>query len=164
MTIESIVHHIQDHAAVFAVGGVLFLILTIVFRKFMLPLLYHTGEYILYCTVAHTFLAGFVRAFSWFREETEFKNFKGETVSTFKPYTTPMNLNFWQHSLYNPTWLFWFEAVIAAGLLYIVIVIRPTRMRHNTYKSKKPAPGAISGSKAYAGIQRKDGRKMKTAR
>ena len=164
MSIDTISVHVQDHAAAYAVGGVIFLIVTVVFRKFMLPLLYHTAEYLAYCTVAHVLLGGFVRTFSWFREETEFKNFKGETLSTFKPFTTPLDLNFWQQSLYNPHWLFWFEAVIAAGLLYVVVVIRPTRLRHKTYKSKKPAPGAISGGKPYAGIQRKDGNKMKAAR
>jgi hypothetical protein len=164
MNFDTIAAHVQAHAAAYAVGGVIFLIVAIVLRKFVLPLLYHTGEYLLYFAVAHSFIAGFVRVFSWFREETEFKNFKGELPPTWTPYTTPMNLNFWQKALYNPHWLFWVELAIAAGLLYVVVMIRPTRLRHKTYKSKRPAPGAISGSKPYAGLARKDGGKMKPIR
>jgi len=163
---NTLIANIQSNAAMYAVGAVAALVITLVFRKWVLPFLYHTAEYIAYCTVAHFLLGGFVRAFSWFRGETEFKNFKGDLDPAWAPYTTPLDLNFWQMNLYNPQWLFWLEAIMAAGLLYVVIVIRPTRLKHKPIESKRPKPGARSGgvSDSYSEKLRSAGRGMKSAR
>ncbi len=100
-------------------------------------------------------MGGFVSAVSWFREETEFKNFRGDLDPGWSPYTTPLNLDFWQMQYYNPRWLFWFELFLAVFLLYVVIVIRPTRLKHKAVQSKKPKPGQLSGSSGSSSYSEK---------
>jgi len=146
MNTDTLVANLQEHAAIYAVGGVAALVITIVFRRWVLPVLYHCAEFLVYCTVVHVVFGGAVRMFSWFRAETEFKNFKGEIDSSWTPYVTPLDLHFWQMKAYSPQWLFWFELAMAAGLLYIVIVIRPTRLKHKAVRSKRPKPGELSSS------------------
>lgn len=135
MTLDTIMQHVQDNLAAYAVGGVVALAIILVFRKYTIPFLYHTGEYLFYCTVIHVVLSGLIRAFSWFRSETTFKNYDGGLSKDFEAYTTPVSLNFWQKELYNPEWLFWVEVVLAVVLLYVVIVIRPTKF--NRYGNRR---------------------------
>lgn len=163
MDTQKILEHIQANAAAYAIGGVTALIIIVAFYKYVKPVLYHTLEYVMYCTVVHLFLAGFVRAFSWFREETEFKNFKGVLDPDWEPYTTPVTEAFWKMEFYNPQWLFWLEVALAAFLLYIVIVIRPIRLKHKAVQNKKPKPGEIS-SGSYGKRPGETSRKLKSAR
>ncbi len=164
MNTDNLISNLQSNAAIYAVAAAAALVITVVFRKWVIPFLYHTVEYAIYFAAAHSFLAGFVRAFSWFREETEFKNFKGDVVGDWTPYTTPFSLDFWQMSLYNPQWLFWLELAIAALLLYVVVIIRPTRLKAKPMQNKKPKPGEISGGSSYSDKLRAAGRGMKSAR
>jgi len=163
MNVDEILEHLQANAAAYAIGGVTALIIIVAFYKYVKPVLYHTAEYLLYCTVVHMFLAGFVRAFSWFREETQFKNFKGDLDPGWSPYTTPVTNAFWKKEFYNPEWLFWVEVGLAAFLLYVVIVIRPVRLKHKAVLSKKPKPGEIS-SGSYKKNPGETARKLKSAR
>jgi hypothetical protein len=144
MNTEAIMLHLQENGIAYFAGAVVLIPLSIVFRKYTLPVLYHTCEYVLYCAVAHTLIGGLTRAFSWFRSETAFKSYSGDVSSEFKPFTTPLNQNFWQRELYSPQWMFWFEVGVALLLLYIVIVVRPVKLKQKPYKSKRPAPGQIS--------------------
>ncbi len=144
MNTEAISLHLQENGVAYFVAAVVLIPLIVVFRKYTLPVLYHTVEYALYCAVAHVLIGGLTRAFSWFRGETSFKNYNGDLSPSFVPFTTPLNLNFWQRELYSPQWLFWFEVGVAVMLLYVVIFIRPVKFKQKPYKSKKPAPGQIS--------------------
>jgi hypothetical protein len=77
-----------------------------------------------------------VRVFSWFRSETKFKNFDGSLQESFRPMYTPLYDHFWDKTQYSPEWLFYVELLIAAALLYVVIVIRPTRLSRGKNKYK----------------------------
>lgn len=163
MDFQKILEHVQNNVAAYAIGGVTALIIIVAFYKYVKPVLYHTAEYLLYCASVHLLLAGFVRAFSWFREETQFKNFKGDLDPDWSPYTTPVLEAFWKIEFYNPKWLFWVEVALAAFLLYVVIVIRPVRLKHKAVKSKKPKPGEISSGN-YRSKQGDLKRRLKSAR
>lgn len=163
MDYQKILDHLQTNAAAYAIGGVTALIILVAFYKYVKPVLYHTAEYLLYCSAVHLFLAGFVRAFSWFREETQFKNFKGDLDPDWIPYTTPVTNAFWKIEFYNPQWLFWVEVGLAAFLLYVVIVIRPVRLKHKAVQSKKPKPGEIS-SGSYRKQPKRAASKLNSAR
>jgi hypothetical protein len=142
MNFEPIILHVQEYGIAYFGIALVILPLLVVFRKYTLPFIYHSVEYILYCAVAHVMIGGLVRAFSWFRSETTFKSFDDSApVASFK---TPIAQGFWQKELYNPEWLFWFEVGVAALLLYVVIFVRPVKFKQKPYKSKKPAPGQLS--------------------
>ena len=146
MNTEAITLHIQENGIVYFGVAVVLIPLIVVFRKHTLPVIYHAAEYLLYCAVAHVLLGGLVRAFSWFRGETTFKNYDGSMSAQFTPFTTPLNLNFWQRELYSPQWLFWFEIGVAVLLLYVVLFIRPVKFKNKPQVNKKPKPGQLSSN------------------
>ena len=147
MNADALVLHLQHNGIAYFVGAMVVIPLIVVFRKYSLPFLFHVGEYLVYCALAHVMISGLTRAFSWFRGETSFKNYAGELEADFVPFTTPLNLNFWQRELYSPEWLFWFECGVAALLLYVVIFLRPVKFRNKTYESRKPKPGNLSAKR-----------------
>jgi hypothetical protein len=148
MNVEAITLHLQENGIAYFLVAVVIIPLAVVFRRYTLPFLYHTAEYAIYCAVAHTVIGGLTRAFSWFRAETAFKSYSGQLSPDFVPMTTPLNMNFWQRSLYSPQWLFWFEIAVALLLVYVVIFIRPAKFKQKPYVSKKPKPGQISSGNA----------------
>lgn len=146
MNTEAITLHLQENGVAYFVGSVVLIPLLVVFRKYTLPVLYHTAEYAIYCAIAHVLIGGLTRVFSWFRAETSFKNYSGDLSPDFVAFTTPLNSGFWQRELYSPQWLFYFEIAVALLLLYVVIFVRPIKFKQKPYKSKKPAPGALSST------------------
>jgi hypothetical protein len=144
MNLDAITLHLQVNGVAYFVGAMVVIPLLVVFRKYTLPFLYHTVEYVAYVTIAHVFIGGLVRTFSWFRGETSFKNYNGDLSADFKPFTTPMTGEVWNRSLYTPLWVFWFEVVVAVILLYVVVFVRPIKFHNKTYSNKKPAPGKLS--------------------
>lgn len=142
MNFEPIILHVQEYGFVYFGVALVSIPLIVVFRKYTLPFIYHTVEYALYCSVAHFFIGGLTRAFSWFRGQTTFKSFDdSEPVASF---TTPLTNGFWQKDLYTPEWLFWFEIGVAVLLLYVVVIVRPVKFKQKPYKSRKPKPGQLS--------------------
>ncbi len=110
------------------------------FRKQTLPVIYHSVEFVIYCGVVHYVIGGVMRVASWYRSETSFRNTDGSLAKEFTPFTTPLNLHFWEKELYNPQWFFYVEVVVAVLLLYVVIFIRPTRFKRNVYKGRTGKP------------------------
>lgn len=145
MNLDAIVQHVQANLAVYGVAVAVVVPVIFIFRKYTIPFLYHTAEYVIYFGVFHMLFAGLTRAFSWFRVETAFKNYDGSISKDFHPYTTPVNLDFWKIDQYSPHWLFWFEVSVAAMLLYVVIVVRPTRFnkRNNKRHARQKAAKAV---------------------
>lgn len=137
---QPIIQHVQEHLALYVGGVVLVLPLLYLFRKQTAPVLYHTAEYLIYCTVFHFVVGGLFRVGSWFRLETSFRNHDGSIAADYVAFTNPLNFNFWQKELYNPEWLFYFEIAAAAGFLYLVIVVRPMRFKRNVYKGRVEKP------------------------
>ena len=137
---DTIVQHIEEHIALYAVAVVFGAPVLYLFRKQTLVVIYHGVEYIIYCGVFHYCAGGFLRVISWFRAETSFKNADGSFAKEFTPFTTPLNLHFWEKELYNPQWFFYVEALAAVLLLYVVIFIRPTRFKRNFHRSKTERP------------------------
>jgi hypothetical protein len=145
---ESAVAFLQEHGAMLAVLAAILLPLGYVFRKFTVPFLFHTAEFAIYVSVFHVVLHGLVRMFSWFRAETEFRNFDGSLRDDFNPIQTPLFHQFWNRELYSPEWLFYVELAAVGVMLYLVIVVRPTRFAQPKNKyGGNPKRGFEKGSK-----------------
>ncbi len=137
---DTIIQHIEQHLALYVVAAVLGAPVLYLFRKRAVPVIYHSVEYIIYCGLFHYFIGGILRVMSWFRSETSFRNTDGSLAKEFTPFTTPLNLHFWEKELYQPQWFFYVEAVVAVLLLYLVIFIRPTRFKRSVYRRRTEQP------------------------
>lgn len=133
---EPVIQHVQQHLGVYVAGAALILPLLYIYRKRTAPVLYHSAEYLIYCTVFHIVMGGLIRVGSWFRLETKFKNNDGTIAADFNPLTNPLNVHFWDKELYSPQWLFYVEIAAAMGLLYLIIAIRPMRFKKNIYQGR----------------------------
>jgi len=131
--VNPLIEHIQSNMNMYIVLALAILPPVIYFQKYTLPVIYHTVEYVLYCTIVHVFFGGLMRIFSWFRGETKFKNYDGSIDSAFAGYSTPLNLHFWDKSQYTPVGLFYTEVAFALIILYVVIFLRPTSFRKKNW-------------------------------
>lgn len=137
---HTIIQHIEEHLALYVVAAVFGAPVLYLFRRQSLPVIYHSIEYIIYCVLFHYFTGGVMRLMSWYRSETSFRNTDGSLSKDFTPFTTPLNLHFWEKELYHPQWFFYVEAVVAMLLLYVVIFIRPARFKRNVYRGRTEKP------------------------
>lgn len=148
---DVVIGHVQENMAAYAV--VVFFVLPTIwyFRKWTFPFIYHSIEYVIYCTAFHVLFGGILRVFSWYRVETRFKNFDGSLSSDYVELTNPMSTNFWMKELYSPQWLFYVEVAAALGLLYIVVCIRPIRYKNTVHKKRIEKPLKDRTEEAYMG-------------
>lgn len=155
---EPLISVIRENVAAVAVIGVLLLPVIYLLQKKATAFMFHTVEYIVYVTLAHYLLYAMVQVAAWYKESTAMS----EEDSNAIPFNTPAGIlseNFFDKSLYNPTWLFYLEGIIALGLLYLVVVIRPTsyggtnKFKGDSERGLKPQPG---GARRAAGRGRYD--------
>lgn len=139
---ELVFQHVQEHLRLYLLVTALVVPLLYLFRKQTLPVLYHAAEYFIYCIVFHLLVGAMLRVGTWYRLETSFRNQDGSTAANYEPFTTPLNLHFWEKELYNPQWFFYLEAAVAVGFLYLVIVVRPMRFKKNIYRGRVEEPEA----------------------
>ena len=137
---DTVIQHVEQNLAFYLLAVAFSAPLLYVFRKQAVPVIYHSIEYAIYCGVFHFFLGGLLRVGSWYRSETSFKNADGSFAKEFTPFTTPLNLHFWEKELYQPQAVFYVEVVAAILILYVVIFIRPTRFKRNVYKPRTETP------------------------
>lgn len=131
---EFVLEHLREHMAVYIASGVIILPLLYAFREYTGPVLFHGLETAIYLTVFHVGFHYLISVFSWFRDQTEM-NALGETGAK-AAMTTPMQ-EFWLREAYSPSWLFWVEIAVVLLVLYIVVIIRPVRMKKkNKYEGK----------------------------
>lgn len=132
---ESVLEHLREHMALYIASGVIVLPLLYAFRTYTGPVLFHSLETAIYLTVFHVGFHYLINVFSWFRDQTEMDAL-GNTGQK-PPLVSPLQ-EFWIRDAYNPSWLFWFEVVVVLAILYVVVVVRPVRMRKkNAYKGKE---------------------------
>lgn len=146
---ESVLEHLREHMALYIISGVVIVPLLYAFRQYTAPILFHGLETAIYLTVFHVGFHYLIGVFSWFRTQTEM-NALGETGAKV-PMTTPLQ-EFWLRDAYNPSWLLWVEVGVVVIVLYIVVVIRPVRMKKkNKYqgKDKQKSPNYTRRKKEY---------------
>lgn len=137
---QDILQHIQTNGMTYVLAGVFVFPLLYLFRAQTVPIIYHTAEYIIYCTAFHYLVGGFFRVGWWYRSETAFKRPDGSLMDGLEPYTTPLNMHFWEKELYSPQGAFYFELVAAFAILYLVVVVRPMRYKRNVYRRRIEKP------------------------
>lgn len=120
-----------DYAKTHWLGGVLaagpVLILLYVARRYTVPAFLLTVEFVAYCAIIHVLFHGIVRVAAWFKYESQMKFLVDQKTPV--PWRTPL-LRFWDLSLYNPHWIFYFEIVLVVGVLILMARYRPMRIQN----------------------------------
>ena len=157
---DTIIQHVEQNLAIYAIAVALGAPLLYLFRRQTVPVIYHSIEYAIYCGLFHFFFGGLLRVGSWFRSETSFRNMDGSLAEEFKPFTTPLNWHFWEKELYQPQAVFYVEAVAALLILYVVVFIRPTHYKRNIYRGRVEVPKKVKkispGDAGYTSRMRTD--------
>ena len=144
---DVILQHLQEHYRVYIVLAICLLPPLIIFRRFTVPITQYLVECSIYMVIMHFLVYGIVGFVGWFVDASSMKRAFGKdtTVSVAPDWNVPLN-EFWDRTLYNPGWLFYFECVVGFIIIYLVWRYRPLKkvkgpIWKNDAKSKKSYPG-----------------------
>lgn len=140
--------HARDNAALYVIVTLVTLPVLIYYRRQCGPALYHFVEWCTYLCCTHVLFGGIVRVAGWYKSETSMV-----ALGLDKPFITPLWDKFWVKELYRPEALFYVELGFAFLLAYVVVVIRPVRMKNRSYNNrpnKKKPKKSVYGDRAVA--------------
>lgn len=113
------IEHIQQNMNAYIGGGVVALIIIVIFRRIMVPVVLKALEVSVYFAAMHLAVSTAIRALNWFQiASSEMANDPGPG------WTTP-RVEFWNKELYNPEWLIYMELGFCAVILVVVYFFRP---------------------------------------
>ena len=144
---DAILQHLQEHYRIYIVLAVCLLPPLVIFRRHSIPIIQYLVECSIYITIMHFLVYCIIGFVAWFIDASSMKRAfdKDPTVNVAPDWNVPLN-QFWDRTLYNPEWLFYFECV--AGLLIIFLVWRYRPMKKvkgpiwkSDNKNKKIYPG-----------------------
>ncbi len=118
--------HLREHYKLY-VGIVLVLLPPVVFfRRYTIPAILYTIEFVVYCVLMHCLLGGVIRLASWFKAESAMKRAFDSVRDTNPQWKTPI-VYFYDRSLYNPQWVFYLEIAAVIAILVLMYKYRPLR-------------------------------------
>ncbi|MCC6145773.1 MAG: hypothetical protein IT368_18355 [Candidatus Hydrogenedentes bacterium] len=129
---QVVLDHLREHYAVYVVIVIALLPIIYVTRRYSVPAILYTVEYIIYLALMHFFLGALVRVAAWFKDQSSMDRAFGRE-NTVVVWETPW-LEFWKREAYTPGWLFWMEVSFAVIILVLMWKIRPMRVRRRTDK------------------------------
>ena len=168
-----VIEHIQDHYVAYLCGVAAVAILSLVFRKYALPLEMKVLEIAGYVIAMHVVLATFVRVLSWFKGATAMRALSEKIDDVTPGFRTPY-FEFWNRGEYNPEWLVYVELGFVAAITGLVLYFRPvvlaTKKKRDRAVAQKPQKVAkydrdgnritpSAAAKAKAGGKKKGKRK-----
>ena len=116
---DAVIQYVQNRWLGFAVGAVCLVVVLYLTRRYTLPFLLWAAELVLYAFIMHALVCGVVGVTAWFKFESQMKMLASERERV--PWNVPFR-NFWDRSLYNPSWLFYLEIalviLIFAGMFW----------------------------------------------
>jgi len=141
---DAVLEFVRTHAIAVAVVAACLLPAIYLTRKYSLPVIQWVIEYVIYCGVFHLLLCGVVKMIAWFRFESQMSFRDQDKVAV--TWEIPVR-QFWDRSLYDPKWLFWFEIVIFVAFIGLMMRFRP--MKKQRVRERKTS--ASKGTSPYAG-------------
>lgn len=148
---EPIITAIRENLTIVAVIAVLLVPAIYFMQQKAAAFVFHTIEYFVYVLLMHYMLYAMVQVAAWYKQSTAMTVVE-EGAERAMPFNTPAGIiseNFFNRALYNPTWLFYFEAIMCVALLYLVVVVRPTayggsnNFKGDKERGMKPQPGGV---------------------
>lgn len=125
---DAVLGHFREHYKLYA--GILLVSLPpiLIFRRYTIPAILYTVEFVVYACLMHALLGGVIRLASWFKAESAMKR-AFETAASVNPnWKTPFK-EFYDRSQYNPQWLFYVEIAALAAILVLMWKYRPLRVQ-----------------------------------
>jgi hypothetical protein len=131
---DALVQHVSENWVAYAVILACGMPVILIFRKYTIPVIFWTFEWIIYCGLFHVVVNVLVRIIRWFQYNTQMEMREEERV--YKDWATPL-IEFWDRKAYSPEWIFWVELVFVVVLLVAMIRYRP--MTTQKVKPRKTA-------------------------
>ena len=132
---ESIIAHVQEHAATYALIAACVLPVIYLTRRYSMPVIMWAIELVLYFVAMHIVVHFFVRLVRWFRLST-IPHYE-EIVDP--GWQTPL-VEFWDRALYIPEWIFYAEGIAVLLMIWAMIRYRPIKTQRFPERRKKNAP------------------------
>lgn len=138
MTLDVIIAHFQSNAMAYLAGIIVFGPLIFFTRRWSLPVIMWIIEILIYSVIMHIVIHYFVKIVVWFQSSTQMERaFDREKL--VETWGTPL-LDFWDRSKYDPTWIFYTEAVFVFLFCVLVFRMRPYKVQKIKPKAA-PRPG-----------------------
>ncbi len=157
---DALIQNLQQNIVMYAILVVAITPILYVFRKWTGPFLFHTFEGVVYASIVHLILSAMLYLFGGFKNATNMDAAGPQGAVNWKtPLFTP-----WERELYNPSWIFWVNAVAWIFIIYLVIFVRPAH-RKNKYhgkEGKQGAPKKASSTQSQSGYQYRGGQRGKS--
>ena len=154
MEMEAVIEHIQANMVAYGIIALCILPVLYLGRKYVVPFVLYTLEILIYISILHVTVYTIVRVGAWFRDSSSFDNAFGR-ASEQTTWTTPL-LEFWDQEAYDPSWVYWFEIVVAVMIVIAVFRYRPMKIhkgrdRRYTDTGKRIGAGGKAGRGKMAG-------------
>jgi hypothetical protein len=144
---EVVLDHLTNRWPIYVVSAVFLIPVLILTRKFSLPLILWTLEVCLYITGLHLFMYGLLHAAGWFKGATQMAWKEEDKI--IPTWTVPLD-RFWDRSLYDPHWIFWFELIVLIAMIGVILKFRPIKVQSPLPKREgvRKGVGATRGPSA----------------
>ena len=125
-------------------------------RQYSVPVILWIFEICVYSLMMHVVIHYFVKITVWFQSSTQMERAldRDKVVETWG---TPL-VEFWDRSLYDPSWIFYVECVFVIGFTVLVFKMRPFKTQKVKPKNipKPGQPGYKPGSRpTQSGIRKR---------
>ena len=138
---EAILAHIQDYAATYGIIAACVLPVLYMTRRYSAPALMWGIELVIYSAIMHVVIHYFVIFVRWFRINTV------PHYQDFAPpeWMTPLG-RFWDHTLYDPPWVFYAEFVALLLMIWAMVQFRPMKVQRMPQRRNEIAQRAKPGA------------------
>lgn len=134
-----LLEHFREHYTVYVFIALFTLPILVIFRRYTAPTIAFVLELCLYVALLHVLVHGSVRLTAWFKDQSSMKRAFGPVAegAADPGWTTPL-LTFWQHDLYSPAWLLYFECFVVAAIVYLMWRYKPVRPQKKGTRAAPP--------------------------
>jgi hypothetical protein len=153
---EALIEHLQRFWPGYALAGLCAVPLIYITRKYTLPFLQFLLEFVIYSCILHVVIHGIVRVAAWFQYESQMKFLEKDKVRT--GWMTPL-VEVWNREAYSPTWVFYFELVLAAIILFLMFRYRPMAVQKPVPKRDRLTKGKVPRTVTDSHKKRQRGRR-----
>lgn len=137
--ITPLLEHFQEYWSYYAVGGPILAVAIFLTRRYSLPAILYTVEFVAYVSVLHSAIHLAVRLAAWFKNSSSMQAVRPDGLPADAVHWTTPWPRFWELEYYDPSWIVWVEAVLAVMILGIMIRYRPMKVQYKrTYRYKEP--------------------------
>lgn len=125
---DLIYSHVEENIVAYSIGVVILVPVLYLTRKWSLPFLFYAIESLIYITIMHIVMHGFVKLVVWFYVNTQMRALRPDGTPAYVPdWQTPL-VDFWNRGDYIPEWLFYLELSFSLIIILLVWRYRPPKL------------------------------------